>query len=106
MSGKIMSPDRFWEKVDRTGEHWLWTGLINFKGYGLVGYKGKQIKAHRYAWMITYGLIPNRLHVLHRCDIRLCCKPECLFLGTNLDNIEDRIRKGRGNHKTWPKTSS
>jgi len=55
----------------------------------------KMMPAHRLAWMIAIGEIPERLFVLHKCDNRLCCNPDHLFLGTALDNMRDCISKGR-----------
>jgi len=63
-------------------------------GYGLVN-DPRTTKAHRLAWIKTYGDISSGLHVLHKCDNRKCIKPEHLFLGTNADNVRDRVAKGR-----------
>jgi hypothetical protein len=64
-------------------------------GYGLVCVKGKDTRAHRYSWERTYGPIPDGLHVLHRCDNPPCVNPEHLFIGTNQDNVADKVAKGR-----------
>ena len=66
-------------------------------GYGVlcVGRKG-QIRAHRAAWAIKNGSIPNGLYVCHKCDNPLCCNVNHLFLGTPKDNMIDKEAKGRG----------
>lgn len=56
-------------------------------------------KAHRVAWDLTYGPIPDGMLVLHRCDNPSCVRPDHLFLGTQTDNMLDRKAKGRGNHR-------
>lgn len=92
---------RFWEKVDRNapippnrpdlGNCWLWMASKAEFGYGLfAGHR-----AHRISWEFTNGPIPNRLQVLHACDTPACVRPEHLFLGTQSDNIQDALRKGR-----------
>lgn len=71
-------------------------------GYGQLNLHGdKPIGAHRFAWIRANGPIPDGLHVLHRCDNRRCVNVEHLFLGTNLDNIQDMNQKGRASGPGW-----
>lgn len=86
---------RFWTKVDKSGECWHWLGHLDKSGYGQIRMNGKGIGAHRFSWQFTYGVIPTDLHVLHRCDNPRCVRPDHLFLGTNLDNVQDKVNKGR-----------
>lgn len=86
--------ERFWAKVDRSGEHWLWTDKPNDNGYGRMAVvPGVVIGAHRIAWVLQHGSIPSGLWVLHECDIPLCVRH--LFLGTSQDNVADMVAKGR-----------
>lgn len=87
--------DRFWRKVVKGDGCWLWTGHRGSGGYGRFWLNGKQVLAHRTSWEITNGPIPDGLYACHRCDNPPCVKPAHLFLGTALDNAEDRDRKGR-----------
>ncbi len=65
------------------------------KGYGQLKYKGRTIGAHRLAWILCNGDIPDGMHVCHHCDVPCCVNVDHLFLGTNKDNMEDRGNKGR-----------
>ena len=65
------------------------------KGYGLLGYKGKTTRAHKLAYELTYGKVPDGLHVLHKCDTPSCVNPDHLYLGDNNDNVRDKVAKGR-----------
>lgn len=67
-------------------------------GYGITSIKGKQVKAHRAAWMAINGPIPEGLYVLHRCDNRACVNVDHLFLGTYSDNNRDCRDKGRNRY--------
>lgn len=93
--------ERFWGKVAIVYEDdacWLWIASLQTAGYGSFSLAtGTTVAASRVAWALTEGPIPEGLHVLHRCDIRACCRPEHLFLGTQQDNVADRVSKGRSN---------
>lgn len=86
---------RFWEKVDPSGDCWVWTGRARNRGYGVVSVDGRGRLAHRVAWELERGPIPEGLNVLHRCDNPPCVRPDHLFLGTQADNMADMTEKKR-----------
>lgn len=87
---------RFWKKVTKTEECWLWTGSTNGK-YGKIRYEdqGPLIYAHRYSYLLHYGPYDMSQEVCHRCDNPVCVRPDHLFLGTHSANMRDASKKGR-----------
>lgn len=86
---------RFWAKVRKTDGCWLWTAGRNRSGYGNFWLSNRTVSAHKVAWLLIRGDIPDNINVCHECDVRVCVRPAHLFLGTHLDNMADRNRKGR-----------
>ena len=111
-------PDKFFAKTkvdDHTG-CWLWTGATKKRRkselrrvrpgitedqmhnrYGVLRIADNKAHyyAHRRAWEFTFGEIPAGLHVLHKCDVPLCCNPDHLVLVTHQENMRDSCAKGR-----------
>lgn len=90
--------NRFWNKVIKQNGCWKWTAMENDFGYGIInsgGRGGRPLRAHRVSWEIHNGNIPKGKHILHKCDNPTCTNPEHLFLGTNYDNVQDMVKKGR-----------
>lgn len=86
---------RFWSKVDRAGDCWLWCAAVGSHGYGVFRSNGKAVTAHRFAYQSTRGEIPPGLLVCHTCDNRRCVRPDHLFVGDVGDNNRDMVAKGR-----------
>ncbi len=100
---------RFWSRVDKNGptpphvphlgQCWVWTGRKTPKGYGAIRFPGAQT-AHRAAWILAHGSIPEGAGyhgtcVLHRCDNPACVRLSHLRLGTQRENIDDAVAKRR-----------
>ena len=74
---------------------WDWQGSLSGSRYGQMRVNGRLTYVHRIAYEVTTGEIPAGLFVLHTCDNRKCCNPSHLWLGTNKDNQQDCVQKGR-----------
>lgn len=87
--------ERFWEKVEKTAECWLWIGAVGSTGYGHIRADGKARTASRVAYELVHGAIPVGAFVLHRCDNPLCVNPAHLYAGTHSQNMADKVARGR-----------
>lgn len=87
----------FWNRIspEPNSGCWIWTGATIPQGYGCLRRFKKTLKAHRVSFELFKGKISSGLHVCHRCDNPSCVNPEHLFLGTNVDNMNDKKAKGR-----------
>lgn len=109
---RAKGPERFWAKVDKSAGDagcWLYMGFRKWDGYGWLGRKALDgrssgyITAHRYAWILTNGEVPDGLHVLHQCDNPPCCNPAHMRLGTHQENMAEMRARGRNNSKQLKK---
>lgn len=98
--------ESFWLRVDKHAPNgcWEWQSTMNDRGYGVLRFQGLKGMAHRVAFELTNGPIPDGLCLLHRCDNPRCVNPAHLFLGTKGDNARDMVQKqrsliGERNHK-------
>lgn len=88
MTRKKKNPsDRFWEKVDKSGDCWVWLASKNTKGYGKFSSNGVPVMAHRFSWEQVNGEIPRELVVNHLCENKPCVRPDHLELITNAENL-------------------
>lgn len=106
---RLKALGRLLSKVDDSNGTgcWEWQTSIYPSGYGQFYYgeidgKERQGKAHKAAWVLLRGVVPDGLMVLHRCNNRRCCNPDHLYLGTHMQNMKDRDkakRTSRGAHR-------
>lgn len=92
--------ERFWSRVDTSGGEdacWEWMGRLHKGGYGrfAVDKRHKGGYAHRQAYELSVGPIPEGLFVCHHCDNRKCVNPKHLYAGTHEDNVRDMLERGR-----------
>lgn len=90
--------DLFWDKVDASGDCWLWTAALNHHGYGSWSSRRLNLgtrAAHRIAWMWLVGPIPNGMQIDHLCRVRNCVNPDHLMLATPGENVRRGFNLGR-----------
>lgn len=104
--GRLRLEERFWSKVRRgkVEECWEWTrsthvewGYGNFRWKNPATGKNEVTRAHRVAFWLTYGYLPEM--VCHHCDNPPCCNPHCLYAGDAATNGADKARRGRARGK-------
>jgi hypothetical protein len=102
--------ERFCSYVHRGADHqcWNWIGASrNTSGYGQItkweNKKQTTLSAHRLAWELSFGPIPEGLMVRHMCHNRLCCNPTHLRIGTAKDNFDDKIKANRAGNSVMKK---
>lgn len=91
---------RFEAKVRRDDDGcWRWTACLNGKGYGKIGVKvdgqERTMQAQRVAYLLAHGELPDDRNICHSCDHPECVRPDHLFPGTQVQNLDDMTEKGR-----------
>lgn len=103
----IPSAEWFWQQTFPSGDCREWTRALNSDGYGSLSVGGRPMKAHRFAYLLSNGAIPDGLLVDHECRNRRCVEPNHLRLATKKQNAEnvglrrDNVSGVRG--VTWAK---
>lgn len=85
----------FWDRVDKSGQCWLWLDGVNTYGYGQFSEKNRLVLAHRRAYELANGVTLSSGVVMHICDTPRCCNPAHLRLGLSQDNTADKVAKNR-----------
>lgn len=82
---------------------WEWTAGLDDKGYALLGIMHVSHRAHRIAFQLWSGVVSKGTHICHTCDVRRCVNPEHLWIGDQLENMADMLRKRRHNfgERVW-----
>lgn len=86
---------RFESQVEETDSCWEWVGLRSSENYGTFYLNRTYVRAHRFAFELVHGPIPAGHVICHRCDNPPCVNPAHLFSGTQKDNMQDMVAKGR-----------
>lgn len=116
MTGKRLPDDEYnrrWvarvraRSVTDSNGCWIWQGFCGHKGYGMTSYRERRsMNLHRGMYQAFHGVLltPDQV-VCHRCDVRPCCNPDHLFLGTFDINNKDMAAKGRCKYsaEVWPR---
>lgn len=87
MGVSAAAAERFWSNVEKTGTCWLWAGSKTQGGYGQARFGGRTAGAHRIAYTLLVGPIPNGLEIDHLCRVRACVNPAHLEPVTHTENV-------------------
>lgn len=93
-----LPPSSFWSSVNFTGSPtgcWIWCGSLTKFGHGVAVYRGRSIGAHRVSYDLVRGAVELGLVLRHRCDNAPCVNPDHLVPGTQADNNDDMVTRGR-----------
>lgn len=94
MITRISLSDRFWSKVRKTATCWEWLGAVGGHGYGNIGEGGrcgKTLRAHRVAYELLVGAVPNGTVLDHVCHNKLCVNPAHLRIATAAQNLANSV---------------
>jgi hypothetical protein len=89
-------PSKFWNKVDKGDDCWIWQGAKTPIGYGQISINGERDYVHRLAWAEANQRSIDK-QINHHCDNPACVRPEHLYEGTQADNRQDAVKRGRLN---------
>ena len=102
ITSRLGTEERFWLQVSKDEGCWLWEGHCSSDGYGSFRVKGRETLTHRFSYLLHKGPIPKGMLVLHSCDRPACVNPAHLFVGTQKDNMQDMLAKGRATRPSGP----
>jgi len=97
---------RLWARVRKTRGCWHWTGGVDSSGYGSIYYQKRLWSAHRLSYSLSVGAIPRGKQINHTCDNTRCVNPKHLWIGTQQENIADRVQKKRSYRAHGSKNAS
>ncbi len=99
--------ERFESKIELIPFHtcWEWTGCKS-KGYGLFQINRRSVRAHRFSYKLYKGDFDENLKILHSCDNPSCVNPDHLRVGTQVENIKDRVERNRGSRMKYDKNGN
>lgn len=95
---------RFWMKVNKTDDCWIWTGSLDSKGYGSAWAQRKHWRAHRYSYGLEYGPIEPGMTLHHTCRVRSCVRPEHLSPVTSVANSIEALAYKADHHNCYSKS--